>query len=141
MNIIKSLAFVVLSVFLFGSVCLATDKQRAVLIGEFNQEGKLLFASPIFKSYARLDSNDKPMKGSEFSKVLGIGRGKLKLLPGRYAISALCSGTHASTIGKTKITLESGKSYKIVCSSKGGKQELLIKSISQFNINKWAPKN
>ena len=37
MNIIKSLAFVVLLAFLFGTVCLATDKERAVLIGEFNQ--------------------------------------------------------------------------------------------------------
>jgi len=141
MNIIKSLlTCAALFAFSYSSISFA-DKARAEIVGEFNQEGKMLFASPLFKSYTRLDSKGKPMKGREFSKVLGTGRGKLRLLPGHYAISAMCSGTLSSTIGKAKITLESGKSYKMVCSRKGGKQALLIKSIKQFLINKWAPKN
>ncbi len=142
MKIKKSLLNkIIVSILLLHSSVSFGDNDRAEVIGDFNQEGEILYASPLFKSFTKLDAQGSPLKGSEFTKIYGTGRDKLQLIPGDYEISAMCSGSLSSTMGKAKITLESGKSYKVVCSTKDGKQKLIIKSISQFLFNKWAPKN
>lgn len=123
---IKTASGILLGALLHNSISLAGDK-RGLITGEFNQEGNILFSAPMFKSYTRLDKNNKPLKDSAYSKTIDTGRSKLKLIPGRYKITAICSGTKDSAIGTTQLEIEAGKIYNLICSSKDGKQALIIK--------------
>ena len=105
----------------------AAEAARGLIKGEYNQEGTHLFAAPMFKSYARIGKNNKTLKGLKFAKTLSTGRGKLRLLPGKYAISAVCSGTSTTSLAKMQLDIKPGKTYQLVCSRRNGKQALLLK--------------
>ncbi len=136
----RILKFTALLAFLLSGACLANN-ERAEVVGEFNQEGELLFAAPIFKAFSKIDLNGNPVQGNGVSKIFSAGRNKLMLLPGNYSISGICSGSRESSVGTINLVLELGLSYKLVCSKKTGEQVLMIKGIKETIINKWAPKS
>ena len=125
---IKTASSILLAVLLLHNNVSSAESKRGLITGDFNQEGELLFSAPMFKSYTRLDENNKPLKGSAYSKVIDTGRAKLKLLPGLYKITAICSGTKNSSIGETNLVIKAGKKYIMICSSKNGKHALIIKN-------------